>query len=127
FEDLALDAHFTRFLVDIHIARAGYATLAHAARDDGSVTGHAAARGENALSDFHAVNIFGSGFAAHENDGDILAMSGLGDRIVGGENDLADGSARRCRETLGQNFDLASLLVEPRNEEVVQLVRIDAE
>ncbi len=66
-EDVALDAEFFLCFVDGAIAGAGHAALAHAAGDDGSVRGHAAARGEDAGGDFHAGDIFWRGFAAYQN------------------------------------------------------------
>ena len=50
------------------LAGAGHAALAHAAGDDGGVRGHAAARGQNAGCDLHAVNVFRRGFAADQDD-----------------------------------------------------------
>ena len=44
FEDLPLDSHLSGALIDLNVAGARYATLPHAARDHGSVTGHATAR-----------------------------------------------------------------------------------
>src|SRR6185437_14503368 len=47
--------------------------------------------------------------------------------VVGGEDDLADSSARRCRQAGGNQFDIAAALVESRNQEVIELIGIDAE
>ena len=49
------------------------------------------------------------------------------DGFVGGEDDLADGRAGRCRQSGGEHFDLHALFVEARNQEVVELVGFDAE
>ena len=54
-------------------------------------------------------------------------MSGLLHRFVRGENDLPDSRARRSGKPVGQHFDLDALLIQTRNQEVVQLVRLDAE
>src|SRR5262249_29481231 len=64
FEGLALHAHFALLFVNNHFAGAGHAALAHAARHDSGMAGHAAARGENTFRDFHAVNVLGRGFGS---------------------------------------------------------------
>ena len=126
-EGLSLDAHLLFLFVHDDLAGSGDAALAHAAGDDGGVRGHAAARGENAGCDLHAVDVFRRGFAADEDDGLELALAVDGDGFIGGEDDLADGGAGRCGQALGEDFDLASLLVETGDEEVVELVGLDAE
>ena len=63
----AVHAHDARLLIHFNVTGARDAALAHAARHHRRVAGHAAARGENAGSDFHAGNVLGSGFAAHQN------------------------------------------------------------
>src|ERR1019366_163385 len=62
-EHFALHAHLALLLVDVDFAGAGHAALTHAACYDRSVARHAAARGQNARPDFHAVNIFWRGLA----------------------------------------------------------------
>ncbi len=126
-EDPAFDAQFLARLVDEAIARAGDAALAHAARDDGRMRGHAAARGENARRDFHARDVLRRGFAAHQNDGAIGAVGVELDRILGREDDLADGRAGRSRKPGGQHLDLLALFDETRHQEVIELVGFDAE
>jgi hypothetical protein len=64
---LAFHAHLARFLVDLDVTRARDAALAHAARDHGSVAGHAAARGQNAGRDFHAREYLPAWFRAHQD------------------------------------------------------------
>ena len=54
-------------LADFDRARAGHAGNAHAASDHRRVAGHAAARSQNALGDFHAVNIVRLRFGANQN------------------------------------------------------------
>ncbi len=75
-EGLALDAQFLFGFVDDAVAGAGHAALAHAAGDDSRVRGHAAARGENAVGNFHAGDVFRRGFAADEDDGFDSCRSG---------------------------------------------------
>ena len=111
-EDLSLDAHLARLFFDLDIARAGHAALAHAARDHCGVTGHTAARGQNADGDFHAVDVFGRGFRADQDDRIFLAVAGLLDGIVRGEDDLADGCARRSGQACGQHFNFPALLIQ---------------
>ena len=48
-------------------------------------------------------------------------------RVFGGEDDLADSRAGRGRKAGGEHFDLLALLDETRNQEVVELVGLDAE
>ena len=127
FEGLALDAHLARLFVDVNVARAGHAALAHAAGDDRGVTGHTAARSENACRDFHAVDVFRRGFSANQDDGLSCPRARLLDGFIGSENDLADGGSRGSGQARGQHFDLTALLIQARNQEVVELVRIDAE
>ncbi len=53
--------------VDLERARAGNAGPPHAARHNGRMAGHAAARGQNAFCGVHAVNVFRAGFGAHQD------------------------------------------------------------
>ncbi len=68
------------------LAAARDAGLAHAARDDGGVRGHAAARRENALGGVHAVDVLGARLDAHQHDIVPLRLELLG--FVGVEDDL---------------------------------------
>ena len=71
----ALHAQFLlRFVYDA-IACAGHAALAHAAGNDSGVRGHAAARSQNSVGNFHAGDVLRRGFAAHENDGLVRAVA----------------------------------------------------
>ena len=125
---VALDAEFLGVgFVDDAVAGAGHAALAHAAGNDSSVRGHAAARGENAGCDFHAGDVFRSGFAADEDDGVVGAVLVMLHGIFRGEDDLSDSRAGRCRQAGGEHFNLLALFHEPRNQEVVKLVRLYAE
>ena len=74
FSTLPCDAHLAVLLADLDVARACHAALAHAARDHSGVAGHAAARGENAGRDLHAVNVFRRGFAAHQDQLGFLSF-----------------------------------------------------
>ena len=67
---LALKSYRDLFLVLIHREgfRAGHAGGAHAAANHRRVAGHSAARRENALGDFHAVNVVRNGLFADQND-----------------------------------------------------------
>src|SRR5699024_11441499 len=78
--------------VDLAATGAGHAGLAHAARDDGRVRGHAAVRGQDALGDDDTVDVVGCGLVAHQHHGLTLAAA-LGGG-VGVEHDLTDGGAR---------------------------------
>ena len=76
-------ADFLALRVDVDVARAGHAGRAHAAANHGRVAGHAAARSENALGHFHAVNVVRLGFGAHQDHG---SRGGLLHGFIGGEN-----------------------------------------
>ena len=90
------EAHGAAAIVDADRAATGDAGLAHAARHHRGVRGHAAARGQDALGRVHAVNVFRRGLDAHQND---LAAVGLQlGGFIGGEHDLAGGSAGRSRQ-----------------------------
>ena len=127
FQHLAVDAHLAGLLVHVDVAGAGDAALAHAASDHGGVAGHAATRGQNAGRDFHAADVFRRGFAAHQDQLRAAVLVELLHRFVGGEDDLSDRRARRCRQSGREHFDLLALLVEARHQEVVKLVGLDAE
>ena len=89
-----------RRVVDAQRAAAGDAALAHAARHDGGVRGHAAARGEDALRGVHAVDVLGRGLDADEDH--LLAALGARLGLVGGEDDLARRRAGRRGQALGE-------------------------
>ena len=59
-------------VVDLQVAGAADADLAHLAGDQRRVASYAAASGENALGGDHAAEIFGAGFEAGEHD--LLAL-----------------------------------------------------
>ena len=123
---LALDAQFLLRFVHDAVARAGHAALAHAARNHRCVRCHAAARGQNAVRNFHAGDVFRSGFAAHQDDGLVGAVLVLLHRFFGGEHDLPHSRAGRCRQAGGEHFNLLALFNQARNQEVVKLVGLDA-
>ncbi len=125
-EGTPLHAQFLFGFVDDAVAGAGHAALAHAAGDNGRVRGHAAARGENAFGHFHAGDVLGRGFAANQNHGLVGAVVVVLDGVFGGEDDLADSSAGRGRQSGGEHFNFLALFHEARNQEVVELVGLDA-
>ena len=87
--------------IDLKLFRAADAGLAHAAGDDRRVRSHPSARGKDALRDGHAVDVFGRGLGAHQDDRVLLVGTGFGDGIVRGEYDLADSRAGRGRQAGG--------------------------
>ena len=125
-EGVALDAQLLLVLVDEAIARAGHAALAHAAGDDRGVRGHAAARGENSGGHFHARDVLRGGFAADQDDDRVFAAGVLLDGFLGGEDNLSDSRAGRGRQASGEDFDLLALFDQAGNQEVVELVGLDA-
>ena len=93
FEGLACNFDFAVLLADVDVAGSGNAALAHTAGDNCGVAGHAAARGENAAGDFHAVNVFRRGFGADEDELGLGIFLVALDGFVGGKYDLADSGA----------------------------------
>ncbi len=112
-----------RSVIDADGAGTAHARLAHAARDDGGVRGHAAARREDALRGMHAVNVFRRGLDAHQDDLAALRLEVL--RIVGREHDLARGGTRRGRQA-GADDLLVGLGVEHRVQKLVERGGVDA-
>ncbi len=124
---LAVDADADFLLVFVHRDGfgAGHAGRAHAAADHRRVAGHAAARGENSLGHFHAVDIVGHGFLAHQ---DHRRAFELLDGVVGGEDDGAHRRARRGRQPLGeQRQRFLGFRIEHRMQELVELLGIDTQ
>ena len=109
-------------VVDMNVAATGHAALAHTAGDDGGVTGHAAAAGENALGRVHPADILGTRLGPHEDD--LLAEVGGRLGLVRRKHDLADGRTGRRRQSLGHGVGLGAGL-ERRMEELVQLRGVD--
>ena len=91
------------------------------AGNDRGVADEPAASGEDAFADHHAVNVFGAGLVADEDD--LLASLRRQIGVVGGEVDLADGSARRSGQALGQHLALAGEL---RVEHLIEVIGSDA-
>src|ERR1035437_2845398 len=121
------DGDFLLMLVDGKVVtlREGDAGGSHAAADYGGVAGHAAARGEDAFGDFHAVDVVRYGFLADKYDGGNLG--GL-DGVIGREYDGTDRSAGGGGQALGQEGEfLLALGVEHRVKELIELLGIDAQ
>ena len=112
------DADGLRAGVDVEAVAAGDARLAHAARDDRRVRGHAAVRGEDALRLDQAVDVVGRRLPADEDDrlAGLAALLGA----VGVEHDLAAGRARRGVEPLRGDLELG-VRVEARVQQLVEL------
>ena len=98
------------------------AGLAHAARDDRGVRGHAAARGHDALGGVHAVNVLR---ARLDPDQDRFS-SGLTQslRFVGGEHDLAARRAGRSGQT-GRDRRGLGVRVDRRVQQLIERGRLD--
>ena len=111
-------------LVHNDLGAAGYAAGTHAAGNNGSVRGHTAANGQDALSGLHAFDIFGRSLKTDENY--LLASAALSLGVLSGEYDLAAGSAGRSAETLAHGGSgLERLSVELRMEQCVEVTGID--
>ena len=90
------------------------------------MTGHTAARSENALRDFHSMDIFRRSFGAHQNDRHFRAVSRLLDGLVSREDDLPDRGTGRGGKALRQHVDLLPLLIQAWHQKIVELVGFNA-
>ena len=125
----AVDAHLGGLVVDLQHFAARDADLAHLAGDQGRVRGHAAARGEDAFGGVHALDVFGRGLDADEDDRHAVLREA--DGVFGVEGDDARRRARTGVEALGEQLVFLDglrllLRVEDRAQELVELVRLDA-
>ncbi len=77
--------------VDFEHACARHAGPAHAARDDGSVAGHAAADGKDAPRSMHTVDVFGTRLKAYQDHGASRSRRTFG--FLRREHDFARGRA----------------------------------
>ena len=91
---LPADPHDPGLVVDVELLAACDADLAHLARDQRRMAGHAAARREDALADGHAADVVGAGLDPHEQHLLALCAPGLG--VTGVEGDDPGGGARPC-------------------------------
>ena len=66
-EHLAADGDRAGVVVDVQVAAADDAGLAHLPADQRRVRAGAAEGGENALGDLHAAQVFGAGLAADQD------------------------------------------------------------
>ena len=89
-------------VVDFELRAAGHAGLADLASHDRGVRGRAALGGQDALGHGHAVEVVGGGLLADEDD--LLALGGPGRGGVRVEDGLADRSARRGVQALGDSL-----------------------
>ena len=111
--------------VDLHRLAADDAALAPATGDEGRVRGHAAAGGKDTGAGAHTLDVFRRGLLTDQDD---MLATGVGvHRSLGGEDDRADGAARRGRQTLGDNLGLLlSGSVQDRVQDFIQLGGRDA-
>ena len=124
FERLSAGRHRAPGIVDAQRACARNAGLAHAARHDGSVRGHAAARGEDALGRVHAVDVFGRCLDAHQDD--LPAVGFELRRLVRRKNDLAGCGAGRRRQA-GRDDAPMRARIDRRVQQLIEGERIDAQ
>ena len=113
-------------VVDLQVAGARNAALAHAARNDGRVRSHTAARGQNAVCGVHALQVFRRGFDADEDR--LFTLFGPFFGVVGEEYDLPRSGARGGGQPLCDDVGLFQrFLVEYRVQQFVQLGRFHAQ
>ena len=116
------DADRARAQVDVELAGADDRGAAHAARDERRVRGLAALGGEDAARGVEAGDVVGLGERAHEDH--VARLGGGGDRLVGGEHDLALGRARRGGDAAREHLE-ARLGVEGRVQQRVERAGVD--
>ena len=109
--------------IDLHGGRTGNARPPHAARDDRSVAGHAAARGDNARGGVHALHVFGRGLDPRQHHGVPMRLHMHG--LVGIEDELAGRGARRGRKAGGDHHLLGGG-IKCRMQQLIELVCVDA-
>ena len=86
------------------------------------MAGHAAARGEDALRRMHAVNVFGAGFGAHQDDVMASAASFSASSAVKRASPVA--APGEARQTHGDLL-LRRLGIERGMQQLVERRRID--
>ena len=115
--------HFALGVVDLQGRAAGDARLAHAARHDRRVRGHAAASGEDALRGDHAVKVLRARLDAHKDDRFARLPALL--RLIGVEDNLAGRRAGRGGQAGRQHLH-ARGGVDRRVQHLIELRRFDA-
>ena len=86
------------------VAAAGNAAGAHAASDDGSVAGHAAAHGQDALRNLHADDVFGAGLKTDEHNLLPVGVLDLLFGVFGAEDDAAASRTRGSGQALANGL-----------------------
>ncbi len=110
---------------DLDLGAADDAALAPAAGDERRVRGHAALAGEDGLRLVHAVDVFGRGLFADEDD--LLALLGPLHGVFAGEDRAALRAAGTGGQALGDRLGGAfGLGIEHRQQELDELVRRNA-
>ena len=128
-DHVVADAHLPRGVVDVQLAAAGDADLAHLAGDQRGVARHPAPGGQDAGRGVHAPYVFGRCFNADEDDFVAAARPYLG--VVGVEHHLARRRPRAGVEAPGEDASPVlrpALLfhVEYRAQQLVELVGFHA-
>ena len=124
--DLIADGNGLGFFVDNDFGSAGNAAFTHGTSDDCGVGSHAATRGEDSFGIDHADDVFRRGFGADEDD--FLASVVPLFALISSEDDGTGPGTGGGRETV--NNSIMSLEVggiKGRVEQVVELLRLDAE
>ncbi len=124
--DLVTDGNGLGFFVDNDFGSASNAALTHGTSDDRGVGGHTATSGEDSFGVDHADDVLGRGFRADKDD--FLASVMPFFALISGENDGTGASARGGGETVDNGIvGLEVSGVESRVEQVIELLRLDAE
>ena len=121
----ALNLNGLCFVVHLDSACAGNAALTHTASHNSCVAGHTAACGKDTLGCRHTCEVFRAGLDTNHDDFVSVLVPLL--CVVSVEDNLSARSARRSRQTLGDDFRfLQRILVEDRVEQLVQFLRFAA-
>ena len=120
--DHVADADRARAQIDLQLAGADDRGAAHAAGDERRVRRLAALGREDPARGVEAGDVVGLGERAHEDD--VARLRGGGDRLLGGEDDLALGRARRGGDAAGEHLE-ARLRVEGRVQQRVERAGVD--
>ena len=130
-EGAAVDGDDLGVIVDgntVVVAAAGDAAGAHTTGNNGSVAGHTAADGQDALRDLHADDILGAGLQTDQNDLLPSIVLDLLLCILSREDNAAAGRSRRSSQTLADSLgSLQGSGIELGMQQGVELLGLNAQ
>ena len=122
FDRTAERCKFFILIINTQITRAGHTWAAHAARHNGRVRGHAAARRDNRFGRVHAVNIFRAGFNPHQNN--FRARLSFRFSFIRAKYNFANRRARRGRQSCDDQIT-RRVYIQRRMQELIERERIN--